>query len=88
MLSYKEYKQLNESLHGAYNLGLRSQAALVPPVGATGASEILEKDAEPSIEEAKKCGKMMKKKMSSDEMEDEDEDEDIKDEKDEDEEEE
>jgi hypothetical protein len=88
MLSYKEYKQLNESLNGAYNLGLRSQAALVPPVGATGASEILEKDAEPSIEEAKKCGKMMKKKMSSDEMEDDEvEDDVVKDEEDEEEEE-
>ena len=65
MLSYKQYKQLNESLYGSINLGIKSPSSLTPPIGATGATEIieLEKNQDPSLEEAKKCGKMMKKAM-------------------------
>ena len=88
MLSYKQYKQLNESLYGSINLGIKSPSSLTPPIGATGATEIieLEKNQDPSLEEAKKCGKMMKKAMEDEKCEDEDEDEDEdKDEKDEDE---
>ena len=55
MLSYKEYKQLNESLYGAFNLGIKQNNVLTPPIGATGASELIETTPEEdSIEEAKK----------------------------------
>lgn len=84
MLSYKEYKQLNESLYGTINLGMKSTNSLTPPLGATGATEVVEAENtesneesnEESIEEAK-CGKMMKKGMdcdSADEKEKEEED--------------
>jgi hypothetical protein len=64
MLSYKEYKQLNESLYGAFNLGIKQNNVLTPPIGATGESEILETEPEAeNLEEAKKvckkCGKGM-----------------------------
>ena len=65
MLSYKEYKQLNESLYGAFNLGIKQNNVLTPPIGATGASEILETEPDEveNLEEAKKvckkCGKGM-----------------------------
>jgi hypothetical protein len=74
MLSYKQYKQLNESLYGAVNLGIKSPSSLTPPIGATGATEVveLEKNEDPSLEEAKKCGKMMKKGMEDEKCEDED----------------
>lgn len=70
MLSYKEYKQLNESLYGAINLGIKSPSSIVDaPVGATGATEVTEVPGE-ELEEAKmgkcKCGKMMKKGMDCD----------------------
>jgi len=55
MLSYKEYKQLNESLYGAFNLGIKQNNVITPPIGATGASELIETTPEEdSIEEAKK----------------------------------
>ena len=54
MLSYQQYKQLNESLYGAFNLGIKQNNILTPPIGATGASEITENSPEEdSIEEAK-----------------------------------
>jgi hypothetical protein len=87
MLSYKEYKQLNESLYGAINLGIKTPSALAGVVGATGASEeISEIESQPTLDEAKKackCGKkmcakckMMKKGMEDEELEDEEESED------------
>ena len=82
MLSYKEYKQLNESLYGAINLGIKSTNSLTPPIGATGASVVETEDSEPSLEEAKKCGKMMKKGMGCEEDEDKEDMEDEKEEKD------
>lgn len=51
MLSYKEYKLLNESL---YNLGIRSPEVISEPIGKTGATETLEEA------KAKKCMKMKK----------------------------
>lgn len=80
MLTYKEYKQLNESLYGAINLGIRSANTVAGPIGATGASEEVV-NTEPSLEEAKKCGSMMKKKMDcdSDEKEVEDEEKEVED---------
>jgi hypothetical protein len=90
MLSYKEYKQLNESLYGAINLGIKTTSSITAPLGATGASEVVEAEgSEDSIEEAK-CGKMMKKGMDCDaEKEDEEMEDEVKskkeDEKDEDE---
>lgn len=64
MLSYKEYKQLNESLYGAFNLGIKQNNVLTPLIGATGASDTLEIEPEAeNLEEAKKvckkCGKGM-----------------------------
>jgi hypothetical protein len=84
MLSYKEYKQLNESLYGAINLGIKNPSSVSGPIGALGATEVMETETEEneelSLEEAKKmkckCGKMMKKGMDcgcdSDKHEDED----------------
>jgi len=46
MLSYKEYKQLNESLYGAFNLGLRQPNVVSGVVGSTGATEALESPTE------------------------------------------
>lgn len=73
MLSYKEYKLLNESLYGAFNLGLKSHGTvggIVSASGVNGTEAALEAEAEEAIEEAKK----MKKKMDGEEdMEDEDE---------------
>lgn len=77
MLTYKEYKQLNESLYGAINLGIKSANTVAGPIGATGASEEVV-NAEPSLEEAKKCGSMMKKGMDCDSEEKDVEDEDEK----------
>jgi hypothetical protein len=75
MLSYKEYKLLNESLYGAFNLGLRSQGTvggIVSQSGLNGTEAAIEAQAEEAIEEAKK----MKKKMEGDDEEkDEEEDE-------------
>ena len=60
MLSYKEYKQLNESLYGAFNLGIKQNNVLTPPIGATGASEMLETEPlEEAKKTCKKCGKGM-----------------------------
>jgi hypothetical protein len=63
MLSYKEYKLLNESLYGNFNLGIKSNSPVAPIVGSTGASEI-------DLEEAKK----MKKGMDVEDTEDENKD--------------
>jgi hypothetical protein len=66
MLSYKEYKLLNESLYGALNLGLRNPATvggIVSQSGVSGTEAALEAQAEEAIEEAKK----MKKKMEDEE---------------------
>jgi hypothetical protein len=62
MLSYKEYKQLNESL---YNLGIRSPNVISEPIGKTGVDTLEEAKAK------KKCDKMMKKGMEDEELEDE-----------------
>jgi len=72
MLSYKDYKKLNESLYGAFNLGLKSSnvvGGIVSASGVNGTEAALEAQAEEAIEEAKK----MKKKMDSDEEHDEEE---------------
>jgi len=71
MLSYKEYKQLNESLYGAFNLGLRSPNTLgiVSASSVNGTEAAIEAEAEQAIEEAKK----MKKKMDCDDSEDDEE---------------
>lgn len=75
MLSYKEYKLLNESLYGAFNLGLRSHGTvggIVSDSSVNGTEASIEAQAEEAIEEAKK----MKKKMDGDEegMEDDEDD--------------
>jgi hypothetical protein len=70
MLSYKEYKLLNESLYGAFNLGLRSHGTvggIVSGSSVNGTEAAIEAEAEEAIEEAKK----MKKKMEDDEEEEE-----------------
>lgn len=62
MLSYKEYKLLNESLYGAFNLGLKSPnviAGVVSSSNINGTEAAIEAESEEAIEEAKK----MKKKM-------------------------
>lgn len=71
MLSYKEYKQLNESLYGAFNLGLRQPNVVSGVIGATGESEVIEAPAEEGndLEEAKKCGMAMEKGMKHDDEE-------------------
>jgi hypothetical protein len=77
MLSYKEYKLLNESLYGSFNLGLKSQntvGGIVSNSTINGTEAAVEAEAEEAIEEAKKCNKM-KKKMDSVEEVPEDEDE-------------
>jgi len=69
MLSYKEYKQLNESL---YNLGIRSPnivAGIVSDSQLNGTEAAIEAESEEAIEEAKKAKKCMNKKMDG-EMED------------------
>jgi hypothetical protein len=79
MLSYKDYKKLNESLYGAFNLGLKSAnvvGGIVSASSINGTEAALEAQAEEAIEEAKK----MKKKMDSDEEPEEDEVEEEKDE--------
>jgi hypothetical protein len=66
MLSYKEYKLLNESLYGAFNLGLRSHGTvggIVSGSSINGTEAAIEAEAEEAIEEAKK----MKKKMEDEE---------------------
>lgn len=66
MLSYKEYKLLNESLYGAFNLGIKSQntvAGIVSDSPVNGTEAAVEAESEEAIEEAKK----MKKKMLGDE---------------------
>ena len=71
MLSYKEYKLLNESLYGAFNLGLRNPATvggIVSQSGVNGTEAALEAQSEDAIEEAKK----MKKKMEDEEASEED----------------
>lgn len=74
MLSYKEYKQLNESLYGAINLGIRSPNVVSEPIGVPGGTESLESPvAEDAIEEAKK----MKKKMDCDSEDSEEENKDL-----------
>jgi hypothetical protein len=80
MLSYKEYKQLNESLYGAFNLGLRQPNVVSGVIGATGEFEVVETPSEEGndLEEAKKCGMAMKKGMKHDHEEKEEEDHDHK----------
>jgi hypothetical protein len=71
MLSYKEYKLLNESLYGAFNLGLKGHSTvggIVSDSSVNGTEAALEAESEDAIEEAKK-GKKMKKKMIGDEEE-------------------
>lgn len=72
MLSYKDYKKLNESLYGAFNLGLKSAntvGGIVSASSINGTEATIEAQAEEALEEAKK----MKKKMESDEESEEDE---------------
>lgn len=83
MLSYKEYKLLNESLYGAFNLGLRSHGTvggIVSGSSVNGTEAALEAEAEEAIEEGKKA-KKMKKKMDGEEMDLDDKDEDLDDKK-------
>ena len=78
MLSYKEYKLLNESLYGAFNLGLRTPNTVAGVVSASsinGTEAALEAQAEEAIEEAKK----MKKKMEDEDEEDREDMEDMED---------
>lgn len=79
MLSYKEYKLLNESLYGAFNLGLKNPATIggiISGSSINGTEAALEAEAEDAIEESKK----MKKKMDCGDEEDEEEE--VEDEKD------
>ena len=74
MLSYKEYKLLNESLYGAFNLGLRNPATvggIISGSSVNGTEAALEAESEAALEESKK-----KKKMDCG---DEDEEEDMED---------
>jgi flagellar biosynthesis GTPase FlhF len=81
MLSYKEYKLLNESLYGAFNLGLRNPATvggIISGSSVNGTEAALEAESEAALEESKK-----KKKMDcGDEEEEEEEDMEDKEEKD------
>ena len=75
MLSYKEYKLLNESLYGAFNLGLKSHTTVggivsSSPINGTEA-------AEEAIEEAKKAKKMKKKMDGEMDAEDHDDEEEV-----------
>jgi hypothetical protein len=83
MLSYKEYKLLNESLYGAFNLGLKNPnvvGGIVSASSINGTEAALEAEAEEAIEEAKKIKKKMDCGSDEEEMEDqEDEKEDSKD---------
>jgi hypothetical protein len=83
MLSYKEYKLLNESLYGAFNLGLKNPntvGSIVSASSINGTEAALEAEAEEAIEEAKKMKKKMDCGSDEEEMEDqEDEKEDSKD---------
>lgn len=81
MLSYKEYKILNESLYGAFNLGLKSQGTvggIVSNSGVNGTEAAIEAQAEEAIEEGKKA-KKMKKKMEGDEVESDEDEKDLED---------
>lgn len=71
MLSYKDYKLLNESLYGITPLGVAKPSVLGGVVGATGASDDIEEGC---------GGKHMKKKMSAEDLEDVVDDEDVDDE--------
>jgi hypothetical protein len=85
MLSYKEYKLLNESLYGAFNLGLKNPntvGGIVSSSNINGTEAALEAESEEAIEEAKKmkkkmdCGsdeEDMEKKVDDEEMEDSEE---------------
>jgi hypothetical protein len=83
MLSYKEYKLLNESLYGAFNLGLKNPnvvGGIVSASSINGTEAALEAEAEEAIEEAKKMKKKMDCGSDEEEMEDpEEEKEDSKD---------
>lgn len=73
MLSYKEYKLLNESLYGAVNLGLKSPnvvAGVVSSSNINGTEAALEAESEEAIEEAKKMKKKCDGDMDDDDMED------------------
>jgi hypothetical protein len=77
MLSYKEYKLLNESLYGAFNLGLKNPntvGSIVSASSINGTEAALEAEAEEAIEEAKKIKKKMDCGSDEEEMEDEEED--------------
>ena len=82
MLSYKEYKLLNESLYGAFNLGLKNPntvGGIVSASSINGTEAALEAEAEEAIEEAKKMKKKMDCGSDEEEMENpEDEKEDSK----------
>ena len=76
MLSYKEYKLLNESLYGAFNLGLKNPntvGSIVSASSINGTEAALEAEAEEAIEEAKKIKKKMDCGSDEEEMEDEEE---------------
>lgn len=75
MLSYKEYKLLNESLYGAFNLGLKNPntvGGIVSASSINGTEAALEAEAEEAIEEAKKMKKKMDCGSDEEEMEDDD----------------
>lgn len=86
MLSYKEYKLLNESLYGAFNLGLKNPnvvAGIVTSSNINGTEAALEAEAEEAIEEAKKMKKKMDCGSEEEDMEKpEDEDSKVSDEED------
>ena len=68
MLSYKEYKLLNESLYGAMNLGIKSHGivgGIVSDSQVNGTEAAIEAESEEAMAEAKKA-KKAKKKMDSD----------------------
>ena len=76
MLSYKEYKLINESLYGAFNLGLKAHSTVGgivsgSPINGTEA-------AEEALEEAKKMKKKMDGEIESEKEGDDDEEEVVK----------
>jgi nucleoid-associated protein YgaU len=75
MLSYKEYKLLNESLYGAFNLGIKNPnviGGIVSSSNINGTEAALEAEAEEAIEEAKKMKKKMDCGSEEEDMEDDD----------------
>lgn len=81
MLSYKNYKILNESLYGNFNLGIKSQDSLTSPIGAYDYSEtsckskkVVDEDKDEEEMEEDEEEKKVKHKKHKEDKEDKEED--------------